>query len=203
MDGQNVPSSNWIGYRMTDEEKRKQRTRQIVMAYPLVLLLIGVVLNVFIFGVDSVAVALPSEACIFALMITAVLLVFNHTWLMTSTELTRVKFSMFETPEDRAASGVRQRDVPERGVRELERRHNTHRNTTENTVIFFLLALIFVLISPTVLAAQVWIVAFGVARLGYTYSYLTGSVQARGLFMSLGLLATYGIASYLVMSSLV
>lgn len=188
---------------MTEEEKRKQRTRRIVLAYPLALLLICVVLNVFVFGVGPLAVALPSKECILSLMITAVLLLLNHTWLMTSTELTRVRHTMFATPEDREASGLSQRDVPEQGVSELERRHNTHRNTTENIVIFSLLGLVFVLISPTPLAAQVWIVSFGVARLGYTYSYLAGNVQARGLFMSLGLLAAYGIASYLVISLLV
>jgi hypothetical protein len=39
--------------------------------------------------------------------------------------------------------------------------------------------------------------------LGYTYSYLAGKDGARGLFMSLSLLAMYGIASYLVMSLVV
>ena len=44
---------------------------------------------------------------------------------------------------------------------------------------------------------------FPLARLGYTYSYLAGKVEARGLFMSLSLAATYGIASYLVICLLV
>ena len=74
-------------------------------------------------------------------------------------------------------------------MRELERRHNTHRNTTENTIYFTLLALVFVLVSPTTVAAQAWIVGFAVARLGYTYSYLAGKDDVRGLFMSLSLLA--------------
>ena len=88
-------------------------------------------------------------------------------------------------------------------MRELERRHNAHRNTTENTIYFIFLALVFVLVSPTTVAAQTWIVGFAVARLGYTYSYLAGKDSARGLFMTLSLLAMYGIASYLVISLLV
>ena len=36
--------------------------------------------------------------------------------------------------------------------------------------------------------------------LGYTYSYLLGRTGLRGLFMSLSLLALYGIASYLAIS---
>ena len=88
-------------------------------------------------------------------------------------------------------------------MRELERRHNAHRNTTENTIYFILLVMIFALASPTTVAAHAWIVGYAVARLGYTYSYLAGKDGARGLFMSLSLLAMYGIASYLVMSLIV
>ncbi len=85
-------------------------------------------------------------------------------------------------------------------MRELERRHNTHRNTTENTIYFILLALVFVFVSPTTVAAQAWIIGFAIARLGYTYSYLAGKDNVRGLFMSLSLLSKYGIVSYLAMS---
>ena len=117
--------------------------------------------------------------------------------------LTRVRFKMHSTPEEWAASGTSAQDAPEEGLRELERRHNAHRNTTENTIYFIFLALVFVLVSPTTVAAQTWIVGFAVARLGYTYSYLAGKDSARGLFMTLSLLAMYGIASYLVISLLV
>ena len=172
----------------------------IVKVYPLGVLAIGIVLNLFVFGVNSVAVALPSTESIRALIIAAVLLVINHTWLMTTTELTRLRFKMYSTPEEWAASGTSRHDAPDEGLRELERRHNTHRNTTENTIYFILLVLVFVSVSPTSLAAQTWIVGYAVARLGYTYSYLAGNDRARGAFMSLSLLAMYGVASYLVMS---
>ena len=172
----------------------------IVKAYPLGLLLIGVALNLFVFGVSPAAVALPSAECIRALVIAAVLLAINHTWIMTTTELIRVRFKMYSTPEEWAASGTSRHDAPEEGLSELERRHNIHRNTTENTIYYVLLALIFVLASPTTVAAQTWIIGYAVARLGYTYSYLAGNVSLRGLFMSLSLLAVYGMASYLAMS---
>ena len=175
----------------------------IVTAYPFGVVLIAVVLNLFLFGVNPASVALPSTEYILALVISAVLLVINHTWLMTTTELTRVRFKLFATPEEWAASGISRRDAPAEGLHELERRHNTHRNTTENSVYFIFLAFVFVLVSPTTLAAQVWIIGFAVARLGYTYSYLAGRDKARGLFMSLSLLAMYGIASYLVLSLVV
>ena len=172
----------------------------IVMAYPVGVLAIGVILNFFVFGVNPCVVDLPSVECIRALVIAAVLLAVNHTWIMTATELTRVRFKMYSTPEEWAASGTRRQDAPEEGVRELERHHNTHRNTTENTTYFILLALVFVLVSPTTAAAQTWLVGFAVARLGYTYSYLASKDGSRGLFMSLSLMAMYGMASYLIMS---
>ncbi len=184
----------------TEEMKRQRRTMAIVKAYPLGLLLIGVVLNLFVFGVNPAVVALPSAGSIRVLVIAAVLLVINHTWLMTTTELTRVRFKMFSTPEEWAASGTSPQDAPEEGLRELERRHNAHRNTTENTIYFVLLAMVFVSVSPPIVAAQSWIVGFAVARSGYTYSYIAGKDNVRGLFMSLSLLGMYGMASYLVMS---
>lgn len=185
----------------TDDQKRRQRNMMIVKAYPFALLLIGIALNFFVFGISPLAPALPSIGPIHALVVAAVLLVINHTWLMTTTELTRARFKMFATPEEWAASGTSQQSAPGEGVRELERHHNAHRNTTENTVYFVFLALIFVMVSPTIYAAYVWVAGFAVARLGYTYSYLKGKDDLRGLFMSLSLLAMYGMASYLAMSA--
>ncbi len=189
--------------RDTGEEIRQKRTVAIVIAYPVGVLLLSVILNVLVFGVSPLAIALPSVEAIRALIIAAVLLIVNHTWIMTATELTRVRFKMYTTPEEWAASGTRPQDAPEEGLRELERHHNTHRNTTENTIYFVLLALTFVVVSPAPLAAQAWLIGFAVARLGYTYSYLWGKDGARGVFMSLSLLAMYGMASYLLVSVVV
>lgn len=185
-----------------DETKRQARMVTIVTLYPAGVLLVSMALNVFAFGVNPYVVVLPSVWCVRALVVGAVLLVLNHTWLMTATELARGRFKMHATPEEWAASGTSPEDVPRVGVRELERHHNAHRNSTENTVVFGLLAVVFALASPTTAAAQAWIIGFAVARLGYTYSYLRGRDGARGLFMTLGLLAMYGMASYLALSLL-
>jgi len=76
-------------------------------------------------------------------------------------------------------------------------------NATENTVFFAIVAFIFRLISPPVIAAQIWIVGFAVARLGHTYGYLKGSDSVRSVFMSLSLVAMFGILSYLAISTFV
>ncbi len=183
-----------------DLDKKQRRVMGIVLFYPIAILLVGIALNYFVLGVNAYVVSLPSVECIHALIIAAVLLLINHTWIMTSTELVRIRFKMYATPEEWSASGTHEEDAPEIGVRELKRRHDTHQNTTENVIYFVLLSLIFAISSPTVVAVQVWIIGFAIARLGYTYSFLAGKDNVRGLFMTLGLLAMYGMASNLVIS---
>ena len=187
----------------TEEMKRQKRTMSIVVIYRIVVILLSVALNIFVFEVHPFVVTLPSNELFQTLIIATVLLVLNHTWLMTATELTRVRFKMYSTPEEWLASGTNREDATKKGISELERHHSTHQNTTENVVYYVLLALIFVFSSPPTIVATVWLVGFAVARLGYTYSYLYGKDNARGLFMSLSLLAVYGLASYLVMSLII
>ena len=187
----------------TEEMKRQKRTMSIVVIYQIVVILLSVALNIFVFEVHPFVVTLPSNELFQTLIIATVLLVLNHTWLMTATELTRVRFKMYSTPEEWLASGTNRGDATKKGISELERHHSTHQNTTENVVYYVLLAFIFVFSSPPIIVATVWLVGFAVARLGYTYSYLYGKDNARGLFMSLSLLAVYGLASYLVMSLII
>ena len=127
--------------------QHQRRTMLMVKGYPVAVLLISIGTNIFVFGIGQIDVSMPSTECIGALVIATFLLVVNHTWLMTTTELTRVRFGMFATPEERAKSGGRPEDVSNEGLQELERRHNAHRNTTENTIYFILVAGIFVFVS--------------------------------------------------------
>ncbi len=175
----------------------------VVIFYPFGVLLIVISLNFLAFGVSPFAISTPSPELILALGISAILLVINHTWIMTATELTRAKYGIYATPEEWAASGKERANVSSKGHYELERHHNTHRNTTENTIYYILLALIFSFLSPTPLAANIWLVSFTIARLGYTYSYLFGKDNLRGLFMTLSLLSLYGMASYFALSLII
>ena len=183
--------------------KSQSRIINIILAYPFVILSAAVPVNIFLFGINPYVVALPSIEVISALVLSTVLLIANHAWLMTSTELTRVRFKMYATPEEWAAAGRKAVNASEEGVRELKRHHDTHQNTTENLVYFILLAFLIALASPPVTLAQVWLIGFAIARIGYSYSFLSGKDNARGLFMTLSLLAMFGMASYLAMSLLV
>jgi uncharacterized MAPEG superfamily protein len=188
---------------MVTNDRNRQRIARIVLAYPFAMLVVGMGLNAFAFGFDPAIVALPSGATLGALIIAAILVAANHAWLMTATELTRLKYRLYATPEEWVASGTNPQHASEEGLREIARCHNAHRNATENTVLFVLLAGIFVLISPPDLAAQVWLIGFAVARLGYTYAYLTGRDGVRSIFMSISLVAMFAMAGYLAVSLLV
>ncbi len=185
---------------MTQEKSRKKKFTRIILGYPFALATVAVAANVMIFGVNPVTVSPPSTSIVGALVVSALLLLLNHTWLMTSTELTRLKYNMHATPEEWEASEHRLCDVPDQGFQEIERHHNAHANATENTVHFVFLALLISVISPTTLAAQVWIIGFAVGRLAHAFFYLTGKDGARGIAMSISLVSLYGLASYLAVS---
>ncbi len=185
---------------MTEAQTKKSRVRLIILAYPLGLILISAVVNFFLFDVHPPIVALPSSETTFVLAIASILLVLNHTWLMTSTELTRLQYGLHATPEEWESSGSNKKSIVPEGWEELERRHNAHRNATENTTHFVLLAVTMAVISPNLIAMQIWTLAFAVSRIGHSYSYIKGRDGLRGLFMSISLTATYGLASYVVIS---
>ncbi len=176
---------------------------KIVVAYPFGILLVAILLNIFVFGVNPFVILMPSVEYIRAVVIATVLLIINHTWLMTSTELTRLRYNMFSTPEEWAENGRSPEDISREGIYELKRHHDTHLNNTENIIYFILLCLAFVFVAPPVLAAEVLIIGYAVSRLGYTYSFLSGKDGVRGLFMTLSLLSMYSMAIYLVMSLII
>ncbi|MGB1213410.1 MAG: MAPEG family protein [Pikeienuella sp.] len=182
---------------MTAKDQRIRKFTLIITGYPVALIAVALAINYFAFGIQPLHVALPSNEVVTALVVAAISLLLNHTWLMTTTELTRLNYDMHASHEEWKEAGARKEDVPKRGWVELERRHNAHRNATENTVYFGLLALTISIASPSILAAQVWIIGFAVSRLGYTYSALRGRSGLRGIFMSVSLLSLYGLAGYL------
>ncbi|WP_434361075.1 MAPEG family protein [Parasalinivibrio latis] len=173
---------------------------KVIVGYPFGVLLISVLLNIFVFGVDPFIAALPVKPVFVAASLAAVMLAVNHSVLMTTTELVRARYGLHATPEEWAASDDNPESVSSYGIQELARNHNTHRNATENTVIFAVIAPLFLLSSPPLLAAVFWFLGFGIGRLGHTYGFLKGRDGIRGLFMTVNLLSLYGMASYLLFS---
>ncbi|MCK8482746.1 MAPEG family protein [Aliiroseovarius sp. S2029] len=184
---------------MSDSAARIRKFTRIIVVYPIGLIVIAMVVNL-ILGIEPLTVALPSVGVMAALVVASALLLLNHTWLMTATELTRLHHGIYASPEEYAEANARKEDVPALGWSALERHHNAHRNATENTVYFGGLALLMALASPSTLAAQIWIIGFAIGRLGYTYSALRGKAGLRGIFMSVSLAALYGMAGYLLLA---
>lgn len=185
---------------MSSDEYRKKKYARIILAYPIVLIAGAVLINLLLLGVTPASIALPSADLVQVVALSAVLLLVNHTWAMTSTELTRLKYGIHATPEEWRASKTSWDEVSSEGVRELERRHNAHRNATENTLYFAILVPLICLISPVLIAVQVWSIGFAMGRLGHTYSYLNGRDGLRGIFMSISLASLYGLTTYIVLS---
>lgn len=177
----------------------KARIAAMIIGYQPALLLVALAVTVGVLGVTPVAPALPSTAVLGALGTAAVLLLANHIWLMTATELTRLKHDLSATPEEREAAGRTGTAIPPTAQEALDRCHNAHRNTTENAVYFVMLAGLAALITPTPIAMWLWCAGFGLARLGYSFAYLTARTGLRGLFMSLGLICLYGLACTIVL----
>ncbi len=178
---------------------KKIKAMKIIIAYPFGVLCISILLNLLLLDINSIKVSMPSTPITYAIAITAVLFVINHSWLMTATELVRVKYRLYATPEEWQASGSRSDTISQTAKQELDRTHNAHRNTTENTVYFLLLLIPFVFSTPPENTVYIWTIGFALARLGYTYSYLYGKDNLRGAFMTLSLIAMYGVASYLML----
>lgn len=96
---------------MLDSEKRIRKFIRILIGYPIALIIIALVLNMFVFGVEPLLVALPAPSVLTALIISAILLLINHSWLMTTTELTRLNYKMYASQEEWDEAGVRKEDV--------------------------------------------------------------------------------------------
>ncbi|MEW6992594.1 MAPEG family protein [Colwelliaceae bacterium 6441] len=186
---------------MKVEEVTQNNSYWIIKAYPYGVLVLAIGLN-FMFGIEPVQISTPSKELFGIISISAIILVINHSWIMTVTELTRNRYKIFASPEEWLSNGCKKQDVTDKGSFEIERCLNTHRNTTENSIYYVLFVFVFSFVTPSQLAAWAWILVFPISRLGYTYSYLTGKDNIRGVFMSLTLLSVYGIASYLALGFL-
>lgn len=179
-------------------DNKRRRGILLINLYPYVILIIAALINLAFFSV-TFKFEIPTSHHLAAISIFALLICINHSWLMTTTEITRVKFKMYATPEEWRASGTSINDISEQGKLELGRQHNAHRNLTENLTIFLALAIPFILTSPPKILSYIFLIGFAVGRLGHTYSYLNGMDNLRGLFMSISLLSMYGVASYLIL----
>lgn len=105
---------------------------------------------------------------------------------------TRGKTKTTPNPED-ARTVVKGSAVVAQDPDSVARVLRAHRNTTDNTLPFLLLALVFVQMRPDPLETQILLGTFTGARLLYTVCYL-GQIQPwRTIFYGVGVLATLAL----------
>ena len=89
---------------MSDHSSRTNHCTWLIKAYPFALLLLSCLLN-WALGLVTIEISLPSNALFGAALLASSLLVINHSWIMTETELARTRLQIFATPEEWQASG--------------------------------------------------------------------------------------------------
>lgn len=181
---------------------KEQQTYKVVIIYPLALLVIVTIINYFLLEQQAVRISLPPVYALTIASFTGILLIINHSIIMTVTEIVRTRHRIHATVEEYQASGDHRDQVNQEGWLALERCHGTHRNCTENTVYFACLSTLFLFTNPGLVASCLWLGSFGLARLGHAFGYLRGRTGIRGLFMTLSLLSIYGLSVYLLMGLL-
>lgn len=135
---------------------------------------------------------MPKDPVFVAFALTVVVNSLNILVLWNSSGGTRGKSKTTPNPED-ARTVVKGAEVVAHDPESVARVLRAHRNTTDNTVPFILLALVFIQMRPDPLEAQILLGSFTVLRILYTICYL-GQIQPwRTIFYGLSVLTTLAL----------
>lgn len=131
-----------------------------------------------------------SNPVFFAFAVAAVVNSLNILVLWNMSGGVRGKTKTTLNPEDATAfkSNLAEADPPE-----VARVLRAHRNTADNTTPFLLLGLVFAMLGPSPLEAQIFFYGFTAARVLYSVCYLKGLQPWRTIMYGLGVLATLGM----------
>lgn len=169
-----------------------------IVGYPIVVALIALALSLYVLPTLVSGTSWPENTVLIAIALATGLLIVNHSWIITATELARLKHGIYVVPEEIPSEKQATYAPSSEGQADVARCHNIHRNTTENVVYIFPLAIAIWLAAPQLTESAIWIVTFAVARLGYTYSYLRANTALRSVCMTASLLAMFGLSFQLL-----
>lgn len=130
-----------------------------------------------------------------AYAITVVVNWLNLTFLWNYSGGARGKSKTTLNPEDATTFT---RDLAETDPPDVARVLRAHRNTADNTLPFLFLGLVFAMLGPNVLEAQILFGTFTVARLLYSVCYLKGIQPWRTAMYAIGTLASFVVAIEIV-----
>lgn len=94
-------------------------------------------------------------------------------------------------PEDAKAFNA---NLVQEDPAEVQRVLRAHRNTTDNTLPFLFVALVFVMAGPSALEAYIFLYGFLAARVLYSVCYLKGLQPWRTIFYGISVLLAAGTA---------
>ena len=94
-----------------EPDSRRQGVSKIVIAYPFGVLAIALAINLLCFEISGFEASIPGQLSLSAFALAAIVFCLNHSWLMTATELTRVRYHMYATPEEWKANGTSIDDI--------------------------------------------------------------------------------------------
>jgi uncharacterized MAPEG superfamily protein len=103
------------------------------------------------------------------------------------TSFHRISKGVFATPEDYRLQGV----APKAGANEdVERARRAHRNDLENILPFFGVGLLYALTNPSMTAASIFFIGFGMARVLHSVFYLAEMQPHRTIAFGVGQVLT-------------
>lgn len=190
-----TPSSPQTGPADSSDQKKFYAA---IVGYPIVVALIALALSFFALPSLVAGSGWPENTVLVAFALATGLLIVNHIWIITATELARLRHGIYVVPEEIPSEKKAAYAPSAEGQADVARCHNIHRNTTENVVYFFPLAIAVWIAAPQLTESAIWMVTFAVARLGYTFSYLRANTALRSVCMTANLLAVFGLFFQLV-----
>jgi uncharacterized MAPEG superfamily protein len=131
-----------------------------------------------------------------AYALSSVVVGLNMIVLAGMTGAARAKSKSFDNAED--ARGAPLHVEHER----VSRIRRAHQNAIESAIMFYPIALVYVLAGATETGAQAYCFTYAGARVLHTVAYLAGKQPWRTILYGIGTLAIVGMMAHLVMSSL-
>lgn len=186
----------------TEAARHQTKFYLAIVGYPIVVAGVALLINRYALPAAVQNALWPEQMLLLAFAFSTGLLWLNHCWIMTATELARLKHGIYVVPEEVPPAEQATYAPSPDGMADVGRCQNIHRNTTENSVYFFPLAigllLVPVLDKTEVGGAAFWFGAYALARLGYTFAYLRAKTGLRSLCMTVTLLANFGLLFQLI-----
>jgi uncharacterized MAPEG superfamily protein len=141
--------------------------------------------------------ALTQDPVFQAYVVTATLLALNLVGLANATAVTRGQASEVINPEDQKLNGSAT-VVFEGGNDRTARYRRAHRNALENTPLFMITGLVFVMVQPAASLAIGIFAAYATARILHSVCYVKGIQPFRTIAFVVGMLAQVTMLGVLI-----